>query len=454
MNINFTASRYFKRLIAQLFSKSDCMKLVFGMTFLSLLLMAKGIYANETPDHGLSTTSAVEITLRDNPSLAQMQARYQSMLEVPAQAGALPDPTLSFNAMNFPADSFDRDQEAMTQLQIGLSQKFPFPGKRALREEAAEFEAKAAGYSVAEMQLQLASAVRKRWWQLYYLDHALATLDNNRVLLRQFISVAKTKYETGEGLQQDVLLAQVELSKLMDQDIQLQAIRRQQAIQLNILMDRSPRMPILLADKVSKQMPGLVHESVLYEKALQARPVLHKMANHIDAAQSRLDLAKRDYYPDFTIGMTYGDRAGDNPLPRGGERSDFVSLMLAVKIPLYTGRKQSKAVSQKSFELQRNRYALQDERGQVMADISLAVTDYERASEQFRLFESGIVPQARQTVESMLAGYQVNQVDFLNLVRSQVTLFNYELQYWKALSDAKQALARLQAAVGEEAVYE
>ncbi|EGG98354.1 Heavy metal RND efflux outer membrane protein2C CzcC family [gamma proteobacterium IMCC2047] len=90
----------------------------------------------------------------------------------------------------------------------------------------------------------------------------------------------------------------------------------------------------------------------------------------------------------------------------------------------------------------------------MMADISSAVTDYERASEQFRLFESGIVPQSRQTVESMLAGYQVNQVDFLNLVRSQVTLFNYELQYWKALSDAKQALARLQAAVGEETVYE
>lgn len=454
MNINFTAPRYSKRLKEQTFSTSAWLKFVLAMAALSSLLMAKVLYASETPNHGLSTASAVEITLRDNPSLAQMQARYEAMLEVPAQAGALPDPTLSLNAMNFPTDSFDREQEAMTQLQIGLSQQFPFPGKRVLREEAAEFEAKAAGYSVAEMQLQLASAVRKRWWQLYYLDHALATVDNNRALLRQFISVAKTKYETGEGLQQDVLLAQLELSKLIDQEIQLQSIRRQQAIQFNILMDRSPRVPVVLADKVSKQLPALTDESLLYEKALQTRPVLHKMASHIDAAQSRLDLAKRDYYPDFTVGMSYGDRTGDNPLPRGGERSDFLSLMLAVKIPLYTGRKQSKAVSQKSLELQGDRYALQDEQGQVMADISSAVTDYQRASEQFRLFESGILPQARQTVESMLAGYQVNQVDFLNLVRSQVTLFNYELQYWKALSDAKQALARLQAAVGEEGVYE
>lgn len=433
---------------------SSASKFIVAMAALSLFLMAKFLYASETTELGLSATSAVEITVRDNPSLAQMQARYHAMLDVPAQAGALPDPTLSLNAMNFPTDSFDRDQEAMTQLQIGLSQQFPFPGKRALRQEAAEFDAKAAGHSVAEMRLQLASAVKKRWWQLYYLDHALATVENNRALLRQFISVAKTKYETGEGLQQDVLLSQLELSKLMDQKIQLQAIRQQQAIQLNIFMDRSPNTPVLLADNVSKQMPALAQESVLFEKAQQARPMLRQMSRHIDAAQSRLDLAKRDYYPDFTIGMTYGDRSGDNPLPRGGERSDFVSLMLAVKIPLYAGRKQSRAVSQKSFELQSNRYALQDQKGQVMAEISSAVVDYQRARQQFSLFESGIVPQAQQTVASMLAGYQVNEVDFLNLVRSQVTLFNYQLQYWKALSDAKQALARLQAAVGEEFVYE
>jgi len=451
MNINFSALRDFKIRKVQFFTLG---KPVVALAVLLPFLMVKALYASETPDPGLSSASAVEVTLRDNPSLAQIQARYEATLEIPAQAGALPDPTLSLNAMNFPTDSFDRDQEAMTQLQIGLSQQFPFPGKRALREDAAEFDAKAAGYSVVEMELQLASAVKKRWWQLYYLDHALATVKNNRALLRQFISVAKTKYETGEGLQQDVLLSQLELSKLTDQKIQLQALRRQQAIQLNILMDRSPNMPVLLTDKVSKQMPGLAHETVLYEKAQQARPVLSKMTSHIDAAQSRLDLAKRDYYPDFTVGMRYGDRSGDNPLPRGGERSDFVSLMLAVKIPLYSGRKQSKAVSQKSFELQSNRYALQDEKGQVMAEISSAVTDYQRAKQQFSLFESGIVPQARQTVQSMLAGYQVNQVDFLNLVRSQVTLFNYELQYWKALSDAKQALARLQAAVGEESVYE
>jgi outer membrane protein TolC len=402
----------------------------------------------------LAESSAVYVAVRDNPNLAEMQARYEALAEVPSQVGTLPDPMVNLNAISFPTDSWDRDQEAMTQVQIGFSQVFPFPGKLSLKEEAAEYDAQAASHSVDEVRLQLIKNVKSKWWQLYYLDRALETVDNNQALLRQFIAVAKTKYETGKGLQQDVLLSQLELSKLMDQKIQVQAIRRNQAIQLNILMNRPANDIVLLPDQVSKVMPDPADEDELYQKAESTQPRLKQMETKIDAAQSRLDLAERDHYPDFTLGMTYGDRTGDNPPFQGGSRANFLSVMVGVKVPLYAGRKQSKAVAQKSLELQKNRYALLDERGLVRAAISSAVTDYHRARQQFSLFGSGIVPQAQQTVASMLAGYQVSEVDFLNLVRSQITLFNYELQYWKALSDAKQALARLEAAVGEESVYE
>jgi outer membrane protein TolC len=100
--------------------------------------------------------------------------------------------------------------------------------------------------------------------------------------------------------------------------------------------------------------------------------------------------------------------------------------------------------------MDRHRYALQDEVNAMRAEISQAVADYRRAREQLVLLDSGIIPQARQTVQSMLAGYQVGEVDFLNLVRSQVTLYNYETLYWKAVTLANQAVARLSAAVGEE----
>lgn len=427
----------------------------YGLVVASLSILASDAYASEQLlSQGLTVNSAVEQAVRDNPNLAEMKARYQSLLEIPSQLGGLPDPTINLNAMNFPTDSFDRGQEAMTQLQLGFSQVFPFPGKLGLKEEAAEYDAQAAGYSVDEVRLQLIKNVKSQWWQLYYLDRALETVSINQALLRQFITVAKIKYETGKGLQQDVLLSQLELSKLMDRNIQLQAIRRNQEIQLNILMGLAANNRVLLSMQVSTIMLDVANDDVLYQKAELRRPRLKQMETHVDAAQSRLDLAQRDHYPDFKLGMIYGDRTGDNPQPRGGGREDFVSVMLGIKIPLYSGRKQSKAVSQKSRELEKNRYAFLDERGMVMAAISTAANDYDRARQQFSLFGSGIVPQAQLTVKSMLAGYQVSEVDFLNLVRSQMTLFNYQLQYWKALSDAKQALARLEAAVGEESIYE
>lgn len=394
----------------------------------------------------LTENAAIEFAIRDNPDLAAMQARYHALEFIPSQASALPDPVIHLNAINFPTDTFSRSQEPMTQVQIGISQTFPFPGKLGLREQVAEYDMQVAGQGIAEGSLQLVKNVKTKWWQIYYLDRALETISRTRTLLRQFITVAKTKYETGKGLQQDLLLSQLELSKLMDHEIQLQALRRNHVIQLNLLMDLPANSEVNLSTKISKRMPDLIDEDSLYQKAILVRPRLQQAQTNIDSAKSRLDLAERNRYPDFNVAMNYGDRTGG--------RSDFVSVMVGVKVPLYAETKQSQAVSQSGLELVKSRHLSRTETGLVMASISTAVTDYQGARKQFLLFGSGIVPQARQTVESMLVGYQVSEVDFLNLVRSQITLFNYELRYWKALSDARLALARLEAAVGEEFIYE
>lgn len=406
----------------------------------------------------LPERQAIALALHNNPSLAQMQQRYAAMSKIPSQRGSLADPVISFGAMNYPTENFDRGQEPMTQFQIGVSQSFPFPGKLGLRQEAAEFEAKAAYYAVEEMRLVLARNVSNHWWQVFYLDRALDTIELNQRLLRQFIEVAKTKYTTGKGLQQDVLLSQLELSKLIDQQISIKALRDNQAIRLNILMDLKPRDPVLLPTashaSQAENSGRLRSEAALYRLAEKSRPILHQRRQSVSAANSRLALAERNYYPDFNVALTYGDRNGQNPLPMGGERSDMMSLMIGVKIPLYAGSKQSQAVKQRSREKMKFRYALLDQQNRVMADIAISITDYQRAQQHLSLFKTGILPQARQTVQSMLAGYQVSQVDFLNLIRSQITLFNYELQYWKVLTESNQALARLQASVGEESIYE
>ena len=426
-------------------------KILLLTTVLTLMQLALPVQAQNSV---LSAAEAVKTAVSENPGLAEMQARFRAMSEIPSQMGALPDPVVSFGAMNFPTDSFDRDQEPMTQLQVGISQAFPFPGKLNLREEAAEFDAQAAFYTADEMRLMLIANVQQKWWQIFYLDRAIDTIRSNQVLLKQFIDVAKTKYETGKGLQQDVLLAQLEQSKLIDKNIQIQALRSNQAILLNTMMNLRANAEVSLPRTVNKSLPTILNEHRLYQLAAIHRPIIKQREQTVAASESRLDLAKRNEYPDFNVAVNYGNRSGNNPMPMSGSRSDFVSVMVGIKVPLYLGRKQSKAIRQKSSELEKNHYAVLDEKGRVSAEISTAVTDYRRAGEQMSLFGSGIVPQARQTVQSMLAGYQVSKVDFLNLVRSQIILLNYELQYWKSLSEAKQALAKIQAAVGEESIYE
>jgi cobalt-zinc-cadmium efflux system outer membrane protein len=209
-------------------------KILLLTTVLTLMQLALPVQAQNSV---LSAAEAVKTAVSENPGLAEMQARFRAMSEIPSQMGTLPDPVVSFGAMNFPTDSFDRDQEPMTQLQVGISQAFPFPGKLNLREEAAEFDAQAAFYTADEMRLMLIANVQQKWWQIFYLDRAIDTIRSNQVLLKQFIDVAKTKYETGKGLQQDVLLAQLEQSKLIDKNIQIQALRSNQAILLNTMMN-------------------------------------------------------------------------------------------------------------------------------------------------------------------------------------------------------------------------
>jgi len=442
------------------FQKDENMRVISLLLILLVLLSvpqlsAKQLNINSAAGYGILTEKkAINLALENNPNLAQMQARYEAMKSIPSQVGTLPDPMLTLGAANFPTDTFDRTQEGMTQLQIGFSQEFPFPGKLTLKEDAAEFEAKAAYYDVAEMRLLLASNISNKWWQIFYLDRAIETVDNNQALLKQFIEVAKTKYTTGKGLQQDVLLAQLELSKLIDQKIQIVAFKDSQMIQLNILMDIEPRAVMKLPQKLNLDQPLVLAEEQLYQLAMKSRPLLQKQRQLISAADSRLDLAERDYYPDFTIGVNYGDRAGQNPLPMGDDRADLFSVKLGIKIPLYASSKQSYKVKQRVSEQFRIKYAYRDEINQVKADIANYLTDYRRALQQRTLFETGILPQARQTVQSMLAGYQVSEVDFLNLVRSQVTLFNYELQFWLSVSQSNQALASLQASIGKENIYE
>ena len=158
----------------------------------------------------------IEEGLSNNP---QLQAFHNKSLADEAkipQAGSLPDPMLSLNVMNLPVDNYVFDQEPMTGKQIGVKQMFPFFGKLGLMEEIARRGAEVSEANWYDLQIQLIRNIKKVYYDLYYIDEAIITTKKNHELLVEFVSIAEKKYTVGKGVQQDVLKAQVELSKMID----------------------------------------------------------------------------------------------------------------------------------------------------------------------------------------------------------------------------------------------
>jgi outer membrane protein TolC len=213
-------------------------------------------------------------------------------------------------------------------------------------------------------------------------------------------------------------------------------------------------MPIALpSNPPNETLPEMPPESDLLQRAVAGRPQLAAEQALVDAARARLDLANKNLRPDFRVGMAYGIRDGRNPTT-GEDRPDFLSLNFGVTVPLYSEGKQRRAVDQRTYEVSQRQYGLSDTLRSIEAAVSRYRFDYLSATDQVELGRGAIIPQAQQTVASMLAAYQTNQVDFLNVVNTQINLFNAQINYWEALSNAKSALAKVAAAVGQENLYE
>jgi outer membrane protein TolC len=274
----------------------------------------------------------------------------------------------------------------------------------------------------------------------------LDQLNESEHFFQQLIDIAQAKYKVGTGTQQDVLLAQLELSKLKSDNLELTGLRHTQDARFNALLDRAQEVPVRIPVEAEFKLPVIV-ESALQDKALQSRPLFAQHRKMLDAAKSKVDLAHQDFYPDFTVGGGYAYRQNTQT---GQSRSDFVSVQLSMNVPIYANHKQAKAVDQRQSELLQEQYALQDEHHKIQAEIASKAIEYQQTKEKLLLLEHEIIPQAQQAVNSLMAGYQVSQTNFTDLLRTQLSFCQYQTQYWQALTNTQQILAELSAEVGEE----
>lgn len=400
----------------------------------------------QTADSTLVLDTLIQQVLTQNPQLQSSLQGWEASKTRISQEESLPDPTLGLNLMNLPVNSFALDQEPMTGKQISLMQSFPFPGKLSLKGDIARSESQFTLQQYRELKNQLIMKTRQAYFDLYYIDRALATVANNQELLREFVDIAETRYGVGKGIQQDVLRAQVALSKMMDREIKLRQQRESIQAQINALINESANAPLGKAVAAGPK-PQKLELNALIQQADSTSPLLAAWKTAVKQSGQQVELARNDRYPDFAVGVAYTQR---NELQNGMPGYDFVSAMFNVKIPLFHNKKQDKKVQETRIRQTAMEYRFQNVANTIEQKLQQSLTNLEKNRRLIDLYETGIIPQAEESLESSMAGYQNDRVDFLSLLDSELTLFEFRLDYHRFVADYHKALAELEALTGTE----
>jgi outer membrane protein TolC len=326
----------------------------------------------------------------------------------------------------------------MAMNSVQLVQRFPWPGKLGFAEQQARSLAEAARWESEESEAALLARVKTMYFQLAFMDRALAVMTNTRLLLREFHQASSALYAVGTGLQQDVLQAQVAIASMTENITVMTQNRVAMTARFNGLLGRPPPVEVgaLLLPPPGDRLPSL---DSLMGIAVEQRPALHAARARAEAAESGYRAARRAVYPDFAVTVGYGQRP---------QFEDLVTIMVGISIPLWAGsrqmplRREMEAVQAMEQATERDLY------NETFARLAELAADVDRARTLSQLYTTSVLPQAQAAVESSLSAYRVGSVDYMTLVQNELTVNRYEIEGIRLTAEYHQALAQVEALVG------
>jgi len=314
----------------------------------------------------------------------------------------------------------------------------PWPGKLGFNEERAQHLSAAAALDAHETELMLVARVKAVYYELAYMDRALATMGATQQLLRDFFQVSQTMYAVGNGLQQDVLQAQVAIARMTEDITVMEQQRVAMAARLNALLGREATAPVG-ALELPTTLPELPLLDSLIASAVASRPSLRAARERIDAADAGYRSARRELYPDFMVTVGYGQRP---------QFDDMMTVMVGLSIPLWAGSRQlpmrREMLAMKSMQ----EAEATDLYNETVARLTELRAEAERARALAQLYATAVVPQARAAVEAALSAYRVGRVDYMTLVDNEMTVNRYEIESVRLTAQYHQAAAEVEALVG------
>lgn len=409
--------------------------------FATTLVLVTGVAAQAVPTDTLAVVDALRIAREANPMLRAARASAAAASQRVGPAGALPDPQLQFALMNRMASEFGSTMDPMTMNQVQLMQMLPWPGKLGNAKRAARHTAAAAGADADEQERMLAAQVRMAYFEAAYADRALEVMRRTQGLLRDFLDVSTTMYAVGSAVQQDVLRAQVEVARMSEEITRMGQERVAMGARLNVLLGRAATEPIAALELPEPETGDLPGVDSLVAWAAAGRPALVAGAERVAAAEAALSAARRELFPDFSIGMQYQQRP---------QFPTMVSLMVGINLPIFAGARQLPMRREMAAMRDMSAAELLNLRNETVARIVEIRARAEQDRNLARLYRGGILPQARAAVQAALSSYRVGRVTFMTLVDNQMTVNRYETETYRLLADYQQAVGELEALVGRE----
>jgi cobalt-zinc-cadmium efflux system outer membrane protein len=390
----------------------------------------------------LQLDAVVAEALVRNPEIQAARHRWQAAQERAPQAAALDDPEFKVELFNYP-NRLSPDASANTI--FGLSQRFPYPGKRGLKESLVVREAGMAAALLRAKEREVAAQAKNAYYEVFLAHKAIEVHHRQIDLLKEFFEIANARFRAGKGAQVDVLKSTVEISKLSNElpvlDQQLDTAKAK----LNLFLSRDPQAP--LGEPVEPVgLGGKGARSTLdelYRTAIQNRPELQALDIDIARSQTAIALAQKQYYPDFNV-MVSRFQNFDTRDGFGG------TVTMSLPFSFWTKPKYDAGVREATANVDSARAAFQALQNQILFEVKDLLARIEAAEKMITLYKTTVLPQSQQTLESARISYQTGKAEFLTLLDAERAIKDFQLAYYRVLAESEQRIADLERAVGTD----
>lgn len=407
-----------------------------GRSVFLLLLLCTRVLAQEPP---LRLADLMDEARKNNPEILAAQARARAALERIPQAGALPDPMLSVGYENEGFKKYTYGESPDAKWMFGASQTFPFPGKRPLRQETSTFEARSADASARAVRLKVFSGLGEAYYDLFLVYKDLDLISERRPLIEKIEKVALSRYASGTGSLEEAIMAQTQRYMLAEK--QEMATWKKEVLEstVNRYVGRQADSPLARPVELPPTPYGPSREELI-ASAPERSPDLLALKNDITASEKRLQTARKEAWPDLTLGATYTDRSS--------AYEDMWALSASFTLPLFYNRKQKAMASEASWNLDTARQEFEASRVAVSSDIRGNYAMMLSAGRLMDLYQNGLIPKARQDIDAAMARYAAGKLDANAVLAKLASSFEYELQYWQQYVEREKAITRLNAVSG------